>query len=643
MANRLKDEQSPYLRQHANNPVDWYPWCDEAFKRAKDEDKLIFVSIGYSACHWCHVMERESFENEEIAKILNENFISIKVDKEERPDIDRHFQEVFITMNGRAGGWPLSVFITPSKIPVYSGLYIPPQSRYGMVGFGELLNSLAKRYSKDRDMLLKKGEEVLRFLEPKGSIQATKIDDSLVDRLIKQILTVFDKQDGGFSLAPKFPHTSTLKAAIELYMLTNNNKLKKVVEHSLDMMTKGGLYDHIDGGFCRYSTDSIWLIPHFEKMTYDNALLSEVLLYAGRRFDNQKYIDLAFETIDFMIEKMSSKRLFFSASDADSKEGEGFYFTYDYDEVIDAFEKENIKEPKELAKRVGITPNGNFEGRNIVRLSSIDDRYDSDIQKGFEILKKIRDTKEYPAIDKKVITSWNAMMIKSLFVASRLDSKYLQIAKSSLEALNQKMRKELKLYHSALIDKEPKIDGFLEDYAYYCNMLIEGYKTTLDETLLIDAMNICNEAIKRFYANGKWRISDGEFKDFAEDTDTSYLSSVGVIVDAMLSIRSLADSVYEKFIYRTLELHSYNLMRQPISRPLLAMCAIRYKKEDIIIKAKEEQLKALVPKIDICSYPWIYPKLTLSDTIEVCSNSACFMSAKSIDEVIDRWCSNTQD
>ena len=638
MSNRLKDEQSLYLKQHANNPVDWYPWCDEAFEKAKKEDKLIFVSIGYSACHWCHVMERESFEDEEIAKILNEHFVSIKVDKEERPDIDRHFQEIFITMNGRAGGWPLSVFITPDKTPVYSGLYIPPEARYGMVGFKELLLSLAKRYSQDRDNLIEKGREVLKFLEPKSKIQATKIDDSLEDRLIKQILTLFDKKDGGFGSAPKFPHTSTLKASIELYTLKKDDRLKDVVQTSLDMMTRGGLYDHIDGGFCRYSTDSIWLIPHFEKMTYDNALLTEVLIYAGRRFNNQTYLDIAFKTVEFMIKKMSSKGLFFSASDADSKEGEGFYFTYDYDGVIDAFSKANIKEPQKLANRMGITPSGNFEGRSMVRLDSINNIYDSDIQRGFEILKSIRDAKEYPAIDKKVITSWNAMMIKSLFVVARLDNKYLQIAKTSLDALNQKMRDGLRLYHSALIDKEPKIDGFLEDYAYYCNMLIEAYKTTLDESMLIDAMNICNEAIKRFYANGKWRISDGEFKDFAEDTDTSYPSSVAIIVEAMLSIRSLADSVYEKFIYRTLELHSYDLMRQPISRPLLAMCAIRYKKEDIIIKAKEEQLIPLVPKLDICSYPWIYPKLTLSDTIEVCSNSACFMSANSIDEVLNRWC-----
>ena len=638
MANRLKDEQSPYLRQHANNPVDWYPWCDEAFMRAKDEDKLIFVSIGYSACHWCHVMERESFENEEIAKILNDNFICIKVDKEERPDIDRHFQKIFTVMNGRAGGWPLSVFITHKKVPVYAGVYIPAESKYGMIGFPQLLQSLVKKYSKSRYELLQKGNDVLRFLEPKKSIQATKIDDTLQDRLLKQIHTMFDKKHGGFGSAPKFPHTSTLKALIELYTLKPDSEIKRVVEYSLDMMTKGGLYDHIDGGFCRYSTDSIWLIPHFEKMTYDNALMAEVLIYAGRRFNNKKYLYLGYQTLDFMLSNMSENGLFFSASDADSKEGEGYYFTYDYNEVIEAFKDKGLDKPQELANLLGMTPSGNFEGRNIVRLTSIEAINNPQVKEAFSVLKEIREKREYPAIDKKVITSWNAMMIKALFVASRVDEKYLKEANKSLEALNKKMRDGLKLYHSALIDKFPRIDGFLEDYAYYCDMLIEGYKTTLDETLLIDAMNICNEAIKRFYANGKWKVSDGEFKDFAEDTDTSYPSSVGVMVEAMLSIRSLADDIYEKFIHRTLELHSYDLMRQPISRPLLVMCAIRYQKEDIIVKAKEEQLKPLIKKLDICSYPWIYPKLMLIDGVEVCSNSSCFMSAKSIDEVIEKWC-----
>jgi len=572
MANRLINEYSPYLRQHANNPVDWYPWGDEAIEKAKREDKLIFVSID-SACHWCHVMERESFENEEIAEILNRYFVSVKVDKEERPDIDRHFQEVFITMNGRAGGWPLSVFITPDKTPVYSGLYIPPESRYGMSGFKDILLSLAKRYEKDRETLLKKGEEVLKFLEPPKSIKATKIDEKLYDIFKKQIVTVFDKEYGGFGTAPKFPHTSTLQSAIDFYRLDRDEEMKQVVKKSLDSMTLGGLYDHIDGGFCRYSTDSKWLIPHFEKMLYDNALMIEVLILAYRAFGEERYLSIAKDTIRFMIDKMSSQNLFFSASDADSKEGEGYYFTYDYDEVLKAFEEEGLS--KELLKEIGITKDGSFEGRSIVRLEDISDIQREDIQKAFEVLREIRNDREYPSIDEKIITAWNAMMIKALFTASRVDKRYFDIAKASLEALSEKMRDGVKLYHSTLIDKEPKIEGFLEDYAWYSYALIEAYRSSLDESYLIDAISIINEAIKQFYVGGKWRISNSEFKDFAEDTDTSYPSSVAVMVSVILTIRSLADSVYEKFAIKTLEVHSYDLMRQPISRGLLAMSAIK--------------------------------------------------------------------
>jgi len=640
MANRLIDEHSPYLRQHANNPVDWYPWGDEAIEKAKREDKLIFVSIGYSACHWCHVMERESFENEEIAEILNRYFVSVKVDKEERPDIDRHFQEVFITMNGRAGGWPLSIFITPDKVPVYSGLYIPPESRYGMSGFREILLSLAKKYEKDRETLLKKGAEVLKFLEPPKSIKATKIDEKLYDIFKKQIITVFDKEYGGFGSAPKFPHTSTLKSAINFYRLDRDEEMKQIVVKTLDSMTLGGLYDHIDGGFCRYSTDSKWLIPHFEKMLYDNALMIEVLILAYRAFGKERYLSIAKDTIEFMIDRMSSQNLFFSASDADSKEGEGYYFTFDYDEVLNAF-KENGLNP-ELLKEIGITKDGSFEGRSIVRLGDISDIQREDIQKAFEILREIRKDREYPAIDKKIITAWNAMMIKALFVASRVDERYFDIAKASLEALNEKMRDGVKLYHSTLIDKEPKIEGFLEDYAWYSYALIEAYRSSLDESYLIDAISIVNEAIKQFYAGGKWRISNGEFKDFAEDTDTSYPSSVAVMVSVILTIRSLADSVYEKFAIKTLEVHSYDLMRQPISRPLLAMSAIRHIKDDVIVKGEIDKIKPIIRYLDNCSYPWIYPKPTLEKSIEVCSNRACFMSAKSIDEVIDRYSCKSQ-
>ena len=630
MANRLINEESPYLKQHANNPVDWYPWGKEAFDRAVKENKPIFLSIGYSSCHWCHVMERETFENEEIAKKLNENFISIKVDKEERPDIDRHFQEVYTKMNNKPGGWPLSIFMTPNKIPFYSATYIPPIANYGMMGFGELLDIIAKSYKQDAKTLEAKGQEVLNALKPKSKIEATKITEQLIDIAAKQIKQVYDKEYGGFGKAPKFPHATTINLAINLYKLTNDSQLKDIVTHTLDSMLLGGIYDLVDGGFSRYSTDDIWLVPHFEKMTYDNALMAKVLIKAYNSFKISRYKDAAIEIVDFMLDKMSQDNLFFSASDADTNGIEGEYFTFDYSEVKEAFEQNGID--TNLLYDLSITKNGNFDGKSIVRLSSIELKDKPEVKKALKVLKSLREKKEYPFIDKKVITSWNAMMIDAIFELSKIEPKYLSFAKDSLKALEDKMVNGIKVYHSCLIQNSPKIEGFLEDYAWLINVYLQNYSTTLDELELIKATNLTNEAIKRFYKDGKWLISDGEFKNFEQDYDSSYTSSVSLMAQNLLTIRSLVEPVYEKFAFKTLEVNSYNLMRQPISRPTLTDAAIRYIKDDVIIKAKEELLKELIGFN--FKYPYTLLKVSLDENYQVCTNKACFATAKSKEELL---------
>lgn len=633
MANRLIDEDSLYLRQHANNPVNWYPWTKEAFDKALREDKPIFLSIGYSSCHWCHVMERESFENEEIAKELNENFICIKVDKEERPDIDRYFQDVFVTMNARAGGWPLSIFMTPQKIPFYSATYIPPTPKYGIVGFLELIKTIAKSYKDDRESLIKKGKEVLKFLEPKSKIEATKITKSLEDIFISQIKQLYEKEFGGFSSSPKFPHASILEACLSLYQLRGDKELKDILIHTLDSMTLGGLYDIVDGGFCRYSTDNRWLVPHFEKMTYDNGLLAHILIRAYEVTNLERFRELAYQTLDFMIDKMMQDNLFFSASDADSNGVEGEYFVYSYDEVIDAFKKGGINNPKEVAKSLSITPSGNFEGKNIARFKNTSLRDDKEIKRAIEILRSLREKREYPTIDKKIQSSQNAMVIRALFSAGRENSKYLKQAIKSLEALEKKLANRLNLYHSSLIDKAPKQNSFLEDYAWWILALIEAYETTLDENYLIRATALSNEAIKRFYRGGRWLFDDGEFKRFDEDSDTSYPSSLSIMVNNLLSLRSLSDSIYEKFIFKTLEVNSYNLMRQPVARATLALMAIRYQRDDLIIKANSKLLSKYISERLRVGYPFLLYKLTFDKSFMLCNNSSCFMSSKEFSEV----------
>jgi len=640
MANHLKNEHSPYLQQHADNPVDWYPWGQEAFDKAKKENKAIFLSIGYSSCHWCHVMEKESFENKETAKILNKYFVAIKVDREERPDIDKHFQEVYQLMNSRPGGWPTSIFLTQEQKPFYSATYIPDEPRYGMMSFNSLLEVIADKYSKEKTLLTEKADEILKFLNPqKDKIQATKLDLSILNRISNQAKELFDNIYGGFNKAPKFPQTSLLGLLLDVYKVTGEKETLNMALFSLSSMAKGGLRDLVDGGFCRYSTDDKWLVPHFEKMTYDNALLSEVYLKAYHASGNKFYKNIAFETIDFMRKYMSEKGLFYSASDADTQGEEGKYFVYDYDEALEAFEKAGIPKNKceDLAKNLGISEDGNFEDKNIIRVA---DPSDTDnipyYKKAIKALKKLREERTYPFIDKKIIVSWNAMMIKSLFKASRVDSKYLSFAISSLDALLESMYINSELFHSTLIGKKPKIKAFLEDYAYLGETLIEAYESTLDENYLIIATKLSNTAIEKYFVQGKWKFSIGEFETNADIYDSSYPSSVAKMISLLYSISSLVDIVYKKFVFKSLELVSYDVMRQAISSPSMSLMVIRYLKDDVIIKAKKNKLQAHIKDLDNLINPFVlYRNDNSENGYMICNSSACFGHEKDFSGVIE--------
>lgn len=638
MANRLKNEHSPYLQQHADNPVDWYPWGDEAFEKARKENKAIFLSIGYSSCHWCHVMEHESFEDNITAEILNKNFVAIKVDREERPDIDKHFQEVYQLMNQRPGGWPTSIFLTAEQKPFYSATYIPPEPRYGMMSFSSLLEVIADKYKNEKTLLTEKADEILRFLNPKeDKIQATKLDLTIIDRMADQAKQLFDSEHGGFNKAPKFPQSSTLDILLDVYRITGDKETLNMALFSLSSMAKGGLRDLVEGGFCRYSTDNEWLVPHFEKMTYDNALLSEVYLKAYHVSANKFYKDVAFETIDFMMEKMSEDGLFYSASDADTEGEEGKYFVYSYDKALKSFEKAGIptKEHAALAKALHITKEGNFEGKNIVR---VDDPTHPNIpyyDEAIEALLKRREKRVYPFIDKKVIVSWNAMMIKSLFKASRVDKKYLKIAIKSLDALLQSMYINSELYHSTLIGKTPKIKAFLEDFAYLGDTLIEAYQSTLNETYLVTATKLTNNAIEKYFEKGKWKFSRGEFETNADIYDSSYPSSVSTMLNVLYSISSLVDVVYKKFVFKTLEIYSYDVMRQPISTPRMSRMVIRYLKDDIIIKATEDKLKGHIKELDNLPHPFSLLKNDTNDGYMLCNSNSCFGHEKDFAGVVE--------
>lgn len=631
MANRLAAEDSPYLQQHKENPIHWYPWCDEAFEKARIENRAIFISIGYSSCHWCHVMEHEVFENEAIARFVNEHFVCIKVDREERPDIDKHYQELHLLLNRRAGGWPLSIFCTPANKPFYAATYIPPHNQNQMMGFTELTDIIARKVAENDEKLFQNAEEISGFLRPNNDpVQATPLKDTIISQFVAQARHNVDEENGGFSKAPKFPHTSTLDTLLIINRLSPDPDLRRIVTHTLEQMALGGMYDLIDGGFCRYSTDERWLVPHFEKMTYDNALLCELYAKAALLYGNDSYLALARDIADFMIAFMQEDDLFYSASDADTEGEEGKYFVYSYEEILAALEENGVADAVEA---LGASDEGNFEGHCIVRFSSA--QRPEWFERVREKLRSLRRTRTYPFIDTKVITAWNAMMIKALFVLGRTDERYRIQGIRSLEKLRASMIRDGVLKHSALIHKEAKIDAFLEDYAYLCAALIEGYQSMFDEIYLIEAQRLANKALELYYEEGKWYFSRGAFTTVAEMDDGTYPSAMAVMIDVLLSLGTLVDGKYRRFAFKSLEYVSIKLMKTPIYYPRLTAQAIRYLREARIVKGSSEHLSTIAAAF---TYPFVLLKNdeTLKDFL-ICGENSCFAAtedAARLDELL---------
>lgn len=626
MSNRLKYEDSPYLQQHKDNPIHWFPWCDEAFEKAKNEHKSIFISIGYSSCHWCHVMEHEVFENEEIADFVNQHFVCIKVDREERPDIDKHYQELHQLLNRRSGGWPLSIFCTPNNKPFYAATYIPPYNQNQMMGFSELTKIIAEKVAINDEKLFQNADEIMSFMKPKfAPTQATQLNEKIILQFSKQAEHNFDTINGGFSSSPKFPHSSTLKTLMRIDALQNDSNLTHIITLTLDFMGRGGMYDLIDGGFCRYSTDENWLVPHFEKMTYDNALLCELYTLASNQYDNPHYKNLAKEIADFMMRFMMEDHLFYSASDADTDGHEGKYFIYSYDEIIQALTTAKVSNIDHAIHELNLTKEGNFEGYYIPVLGTLQrPQWFDDFAHECQKIRKIR---EYPFIDRKINSAWNAMMINALFVLGKDNPHYHQAALQSLSSLMETMIIGGTLYHTTLIHKTPKIEAFLEDYTYLANTLLTAYQSTFDEPYLIEAQRLTNKALELFYQEGSWYFSRGEFPTIAELDDGSYPSAMAMMVDNLLSLGSLIDQKYRHFAFKSLEYVSLKLMKTPIYYPKLSEQCIRYLKGDRIIKGS----KTLLKECEEFDYPFVLLKSDSTlDTFLVCGENSCFASTQEI-------------
>lgn len=513
-SNRLATETSLYLRQHANNPVDWYPWGPEALARAKELDRPIFLSIGYSACHWCHVMEHESFEDPATAKIMNDHFVCIKVDREERPDLDTIYMNALQVLTREGGGWPLSVFLTPDLTPFYAGTYYPPDERYAphRPSFKRLLLAIHDAWANRRDQVRDVGHNVAEYLQKMSGLEVS--DTPLSPDLLSQALAVlrrsFDPTHGGFGSAPKFPHALELRLLLRLAQRFNDPTALHMVQHTLGKMARGGMYDQIGGGFHRYSVDERWLIPHFEKMLYDNALLTVAYLEAWELTREPFYEQIARETLDYVLQEMTSPGgAFFSTQDADSEGEEGKFYIWTPAEL------RSILGPDlgELAIRAwGVTDRGNFEGHTILSRSRTD-ADDAAIQ-GCSLaefqtklstikhkLYEVRSRRVWPGRDEKILTAWNGLMISAMAKAGATltEPRYVEAARRAANWVLQHLRTtDRRLLRCASADGTAKLAGYLEDYAFLAEALVTLYEATFETQWLTTAAELADLMVEKF-------------------------------------------------------------------------------------------------------------------------------------------------
>ncbi|MDP9311882.1 MAG: thioredoxin domain-containing protein [Chloroflexota bacterium] len=523
--NRLIDETSPYLLQHAHNPVDWYPWGSEALERARAEDKPILLSVGYSACHWCHVMERESFEDEDTAALMNEHFVNIKVDREERPDIDAIYMQAVQAMT-QHGGWPMTVFLTPQGEPFYGGTYFPPEPRYGMPSFQQLLSAMSDTWRNRRDDVLTSARELTEHLVTAEQLKAGAggLNERLLDQAASSIQQRFDPRYGGWGKAPKFPAPQTIDFLLRQYQRKGDETVRQQAEYTLLRMAHGGMYDQLGGGFHRYSVDEKWLVPHFEKMLYDNGQLARTYLHAYQLTGNTEYRRIVEETLDYIMREMTAPEGgYYAAQDADSEGVEGKFFVWTAAEVRQALgEDANL-----FAQIYDVTTRGNWEHTNILHLPRpIEDiarvtgqpveRLREVVERGKRTLFALREQRVHPQRDDKVLTNWNGLMLAAMADAGRvLDRQdYLESAQHNAEFVLTAMRVNGRLRHSYK-DGQAKVEAFLSDYALYAEGLLTLYRATFELRWLQAARDLAEHMLAHF-----WDQEQGGFFQTSDEHET---------------------------------------------------------------------------------------------------------------------------
>ncbi|MGC8874141.1 MAG: thioredoxin domain-containing protein [Chloroflexia bacterium] len=510
MPNHLANETSPYLLQHADNPVDWYPWGEEALQKARTEDKPIFLSIGYSACHWCHVMAHESFEDEKVAAILNKHFVSIKVDREERPDLDRIYMSAVQAMTG-SGGWPLSVFLTPDGYPFYGGTYFPPTRRYGMPPFTDVLLAVVDAWENRRQELVDSGKRLVEAIERQSamSVEPENVEPETLRIAFDLIWTLYDRKHGGWGNAPKFPQPMVLEFLLRYHHSTEDPLALHMATKTLEAMARGGMYDQLGGGFHRYSVDDHWLVPHFEKMLYDSAQLARVYLHAWQVTGEPFYRAIAEETLDYVVREMTDPQGgFYSTQDADSEGEEGKFFVWTSDEIRAALGEE----ADAFMAAYGVTEHGNFEGRNILEFVGHIGQREAFVRARRKLF-KAREQRVHPGRDEKVLTSWNGLMLAAFAEAARALKRddYRQVAERNADFLLRELRTpEGHLWHTWK-DGKAKLNGYLDGYTHLIEGLLELYQTTFEPHWYLAARELADVMIEHFSA------PEGGFFDTSDD------------------------------------------------------------------------------------------------------------------------------
>jgi uncharacterized protein YyaL (SSP411 family) len=624
MPNRLANETSPYLLQHKDNPVDWYPWGPEALERAKAEDRPILLSVGYSACHWCHVMEHESFEDAETAALMNERFVNVKVDREERPDIDSIYMTAVQSTTGH-GGWPMTVFLTPDGAPFWGGTYFPPEPRHGMPSFRQVLTALSQAYHERRSDVDQSAAELTAMLR-QGSIahaKASAVDASILDRAFHTMGARFDAAWGGFGGAPKFPQPMMLELLLRQWRRTGNAKALRMADVTLRKMASGGMYDHLGGGFARYSVDARWLVPHFEKMLYDNALLARAYLHAWQATGDAEHRRIVEETLGWVEREMTSPEGgFHSALDADSEGEEGKFYLWTPGEV------DALLGPDDgplFRRYYDVTEGGNFEHRNILHTdrpmeevaaeSGVTvERLREVVDRGRKILYQARAKRVWPGLDDKVLTSWNAMMLHAFAEAARVLERddWRRTAVANAEFLLRALRPDGVLLRTYK-DGRAKIGGFLEDHALLADALIAVYEATWDARWVREARSLADAMLERF-----WDDAQEVFHDTAVDAealvvrprdifDNATPSGNSAAVMALLRLGELTgEPRYARVAHRVLEGTADYMTRVPVGFGHL-LCALDFHlatpREVAIVGAPGEETDALVRTVSRAYLP----------------------------------------